>query len=67
MKTESFEESNTELFKEQLDSRNRSLRAIFKTCLKEMERSEIIQILKEKKYIEQDFEQKGNKFVERKE
>lgn len=59
--------SNLELYKHQSESYGQSLRKIFFTCLKELPREFVIKALKDKKIIQQDYDQKGEKYVERKE
>jgi len=53
--------SNLELYKDQAKSYRESLRKIFFTCLKELDREFIIEALKNKKIIKIDLNLKTNK------
>lgn len=61
-----FDESNLELYKEQSESLLKSLKKIFVACLNHLPREFVMSILKEKKFVEQDWSKNGNKYVERK-
>lgn len=53
--------SNLELYRDQSKSYKESIRKIFFTCLKELDRELIIEALKQKKIIKTDLNLKTNK------
>ena len=53
--------SNLELYRDQAKSYKESIRKIFFTCLKELDRETIVKALKDKKFIKKDLNLKTNK------
>lgn len=58
--------SNLELYRKQAEEYRKSIRKILFTCIKELPKEMVIDALKEKKIIKQDWNQKGTKYIETK-
>ena len=58
-----IEKSNSDLYKSQLKNYKRAFNKIFSTCLKEIPRETIIELLKKKKIIKYELNLETNKFV----
>jgi hypothetical protein len=52
---------NQDIYKDRSKSQQESIRKIFFTCLKELPREIILKALKDKGFVERDWEGKGNK------
>ncbi len=59
----SIEKSNSDLYKSQLEDYKHTFNKIFFTCLKEIPRETIIELLKKKKIIKYELNLETNKFV----
>lgn len=57
--------SNLELYKSQSKSYKKAMNAIFFTCLRELPKELLIEGLKKKKIIKQDWDKGQNKYSER--
>lgn len=56
--------SNLEIYKSQSKDYKKALNAIFFTCLRELPRDLLIEGLKKKKIIKQDWDKKGKQYSE---